>query len=93
MSLQMGDLRLDVATHRAWKREKQLVLSPKEFLLLKYFMNNPDLVLSRTIILDEVWDYSDHIDANVVDQYVSYLRKKIDYPYGDSSIQTVRGVG
>lgn len=93
MSLQMGDLRLDVATHRAWKREKQLVLSPKEFLLLKYFMINPDLVLSRTIILDEVWDYSDHIDANVVDQYVSYLRKKIDYPYGDSSIQTVRGVG
>jgi len=93
MSLQMGDLRLDVATHWAWKREKQLVLSPKAFLLLKYFMNNPDLVLSRTIILDEVWDYSDHIDANVVDQYVSYLRKKIDYPYGDSSIQTVRGVG
>lgn len=93
ISLQMGDLRLDVATHRAWKREKLLVLSPKEFLLLRYFMNNPDVVLSRTLILDEVWDYSDHIDANVVDQYVSYLRKKIDYPYGDSSIQTVRGVG
>ena len=93
ISLQMGDLRLDVATHRAWKRDKQLVLSPKEFLLLKYFMNNPEVVLSRTLILEAVWDYSDHIDANVVDQYVSYLRKKIDYPYGDSSIQTVRGVG
>lgn len=91
--LQLGDLRLDVATHRAFKREKQLVLSPKEFLLLKFFMNEPDIVLSRTQILDEVWDYSDNIDANVVDQYVSYLRKKIDYPYGDSSIQTVRGVG
>ena len=93
MSLKLGDLRLEVATHRAWKREKQLVLSPKEFLLLKYFMNNPDIVLSRTEILEEVWDYSNNIDANVVDQYVSYLRKKIDYPFGDSSIETVRGVG
>ncbi len=93
LTLQLGDLRLDVATHRAWKRDKQLILSPKEFLLLKFFMSNPDIVLSRTQILDEVWDYSDHIDANIVDQYVSYLRKKIDYPYGDSSIQTVRGVG
>ena len=93
LTLQLGDLRLDVATHRAWKRDKQLVLSPKEFLLLKFFMSSPDVVLSRTQILDEVWDYSENIDANVVDQYVSYLRKKIDYPYGDSSIQTVRGVG
>jgi len=93
MSLKLGDLRLEVATHRAWKREKQLVLSPKEFLVLKYFMNNPDIVLSRTAILEEVWDYSNNIDANVVDQYVSYLRKKIDYPFGDSSIETVRGVG
>ena len=93
LSLQLGDLRLEIATHRAWKRDEQLVLSPKEFLLLKFFMGNPDVVLSRTQILDEVWDYSDHIDANVVDQYVSYLRKKIDYPYGDSSLQTVRGVG
>jgi two-component system OmpR family response regulator len=93
LSFQLGDLRLDVATHRAWKRDKALVLSPKEFLLLKYFMSNPDIVFSRTQILDEVWDYSDHIDANVVDQYISYLRKKIDYPYGDASIQTVRGVG
>ena len=93
LTLQLGDLRLEIATHRAWKRDKQLVLSPKEFLLLKFFMGNPDVVLSRTQILDEVWDYSDHIDANVVDQYVSYLRKKIDYPYGDSSLQTVRGVG
>ena len=93
LSLQLGDLRLDVASHRAWKRDKQLVLSPKEFLLLKCFMSSPDVVLSRTQILEDVWDYSEHIDANVVDQYVSYLRKKIDYPYGDSSIQTVRGVG
>jgi two-component system OmpR family response regulator len=90
LSLQLGDLRLEVPTHRTWKRDKQLVLSPKEFLLL---MSNPDVVLSRTQILEEVWDYSNNIDANVVDQYVSYLRKKIDYPYGDSSIQTVRGVG
>ena len=93
ISLQLGDLRLEVSTHRAWKREKQLILSPKEFQLLKYFMSNPDVVLTRTMILEEVWDYSDNIDANVVDQYVSYLRKKIDYPYGDSSIQTIRGVG
>lgn len=93
ITLQLGDLRLEVATYRAWKREKQLVLSPKEFQLLKCFMSNPDVVLTRTRILDEVWDYSENIDANVVDQYVSYLRKKIDYPYDDSSIQTVRGVG
>jgi two-component system OmpR family response regulator len=93
LTFQLGDLRLEVATHRAWKRDKQLVLSPREFSLLRYFMSNPDVVLSRTQILDDVWDYSNNIDANVVDQYVSYLRKKIDYPYGDSSLETVRGVG
>jgi two-component system OmpR family response regulator len=91
--LEVGDLRLDPARHQAWRGTNELTLSPKEMALLELFMRHPDEVITRTRILDHVWDFAYDGLSNVVDQYVSYLRKKIDKPFGRADLQTVRGVG
>jgi two-component system OmpR family response regulator len=89
----VGDLRLDPATHLAWHGETELELSVKEFALLEVFLRHPDVVLTRGRILELVWDFAYDGVSNVVDQYVSYLRRKIDRPFGLDQLQTVRGVG
>jgi two-component system, OmpR family, response regulator len=91
--LQVGDLRLDPATHEVWRGESRIVLSPKKFALLEQLMRHPGEVLSRTRILDHVWDFAYDGTSNVVDVYVGYLRDAIDRPFGRDSIETVRGVG
>jgi two-component system OmpR family response regulator len=91
--LEVGDLRLDPARHRASRGDVELALSPKEMALLELFMRHPDEVITRTQILDHVWDFAYDGLSNVVDQYVSYLRRKIDKPFGRGDLQTVRGVG
>lgn len=91
--LQVGDLRLDPATHRAWRGETELSLSPKEMALLELFMRHPDEIVTRTQILEHVWDFAYDGLSNVVDQYVSYLRRKIDRPFDRADLETVRGVG
>jgi two-component system OmpR family response regulator len=91
--LEVGDLRLDPATHRALRGGVELVLSPKEMALLEMLMRHPGEVVTRTQILDRVWDFAYDGASNVVDQYVSYLRRKIDRPFGRCDIETVRGVG
>ncbi|HJU37234.1 MAG TPA: response regulator transcription factor [Gaiellaceae bacterium] len=91
--LEVGDLRLDPAAHRAWRGERELDLSAKEFAMLALFMRRPGLTLSRTQLLDGAWDISFESRSNVVDVYVRYLREKIDRPFGRDSIETVRGVG
>ena len=91
--MQCGDLRLDPASRRVWRAEAELVLSPKEFALLELFLRHPGQVLTRTRILEHVWDYSYQGVSNVVDQYVGYLRRKIDRPFGLTQLETVRGVG
>jgi len=91
--VQCGDLRLDPATRRVWRGDIELALSPKEFALLELFLRHPGQVLTRTRILEHVWDYSYDGVSNVVDQYVGYLRRKIDRPFGVSQLETVRGVG
>ncbi|MCU1466681.1 MAG: two component transcriptional regulator, winged helix family [Actinomycetia bacterium] len=90
---EVGDLRLDPAAHRATRADAELSLSPKEMALLELFMRHPDEVITRTQILDHVWDFAYDGMSNVVDQYVSYLRRKIDKPFGRDDLQTVRGVG
>lgn len=92
-TLHVGELRLDPALHRAWRSSNELTLSPKEMALLELFMRHPDEVITRTQILEHVWDFAYDGLSNVVDQYVSYLRKKIDKPFGRDDLQTVRGVG
>lgn len=91
--LTCGDLRLDPAARRAWRGTEELALSGKEVALLELLLRHPGQTLSRTRILEAVWDSCYDGDSNVVDQYVSYLRRKVDRPFGRDDIQTVRGTG
>ncbi|MBV9922904.1 MAG: response regulator transcription factor [Pseudonocardia sp.] len=91
--LQVGDLRLDPATRRAFRGGRELCLSSKEFALLELFLRCPDQVLTRTRILEHVWDFAYEGGSNVVDQYVLYLRRKIDRPFGVEQLETIRGAG
>jgi two-component system OmpR family response regulator len=88
-TIEVGDLRLDPAAHRAWRSGVELDLSAKEFVLLELFMRNPGVVLSRGQLLDGAWDMSFERRSNIIDVYVRYLRGKI----GRDSIDTVRGRG
>jgi two-component system, OmpR family, response regulator len=88
-----GDLKLDPASKRAWRGRTELQLSPKEFSLLELFLRHPGTVLTRSQILDAAWDFAYDGTSNVVDQYVTYLRKKIDVPFGRHDLETVRGMG
>jgi len=91
--LGVGSLRLDPACRRAWRDDTELELSPKEFALLEVLMRHPGEVVSRTRILDQVWDFAYDGTSNVVDQYVGYLRRKIDRSFGRADLETVRGAG
>ena len=90
--LQVEDLVMDEESHEVWRAGTPIHLTATEFNLLRYFMLNPRRVLSKTQILDHVWQYDFDGDANVVETYVSYLRKKLDR-LGPPLIQTVRLVG
>ncbi len=91
--LEVGDLRLDPARHRVWRGDVEIALSPREMALLELLMRHADEVVTRTVMLEHVWDFAYDGISNVVDQYVAYLRKKIDRPFGRADIETVRGVG
>jgi two-component system OmpR family response regulator len=91
--IEVGDLRLEPATHQVWRRKAEVELSAKEFALLETFMRRPGEVLSRFQLLEHVWDYDYENRSNVVDSYVRFLREKIDRPFGVVSIETVRGAG
>ena len=80
-----ADLRLDPATRQAWRGDTELELSGKEFALLELFLRRPGEVLTRTRILEHVWDFAYDGVSNVVDQYVLYLRRKVDRPFGVDS--------
>ena len=88
-----GDLKLDPAAKRAWRGGTELHLSPKEFALLELFLRHPGHVLTRSQVIADVWDFAYDGGSNVVDQYVNYLRRKIDTPFGRHDIETVRGMG
>jgi two-component system OmpR family response regulator len=89
----VGDLQLDPARHQAWRGDRELDLSPKEFALLELFMRHPGEVLTRQQLLEGAWDMAYERRSNVVDVYVGYLRQKVDKPFGRRSLETVRGVG
>jgi two-component system OmpR family response regulator len=88
-----GDLKLDPASKRAWRGGAEVQLSPKEFSLLEFFLRHPGSVLTRSQIIEAVWDFAYDGTSNVVDQYVNYLRRKVDVPFGRHDIETVRGMG
>ena len=90
--VRFADLELDEATHEVRRAGNLIELSPTEFLLLRYLIINADRVVSKSQILDHVWQYDFRGDAGIVETYISYLRKKIDC-YEPALIHTVRGVG
>jgi two-component system OmpR family response regulator len=91
--LEVGPLRLDPSTRRAWRDGRELELTPKTFGLLEAFMRQPGVVLSRFELLESVWDESYEHRSNVVDQHVRALRDRADRPFGVRSIETIRGGG
>jgi len=91
--LQVGDLTLDLASRRVHRHDRAIDLQAKEFLLLEYLMRNQGRVLSKTMILQHVWDYHFDPQTNVVDVLVSRLRSKIDRDFPQKLIHTLRGVG
>jgi two-component system OmpR family response regulator len=90
--LKYRDLELDEDRHQVWRAGKEVRLSPTEFRLLRYLLLNAERVLSKQQILDHVWQYDFNGDDNVVETYISYLRRKID-AHQDPLIRTVRGFG
>ena len=91
--LTVGDLTLDVLTRRAARAGREIELRPREFALLEYLMRNAGRVISKTMILSHVWDYSFDPQTNVVDVLVFRLREKIDKDFPTKLIHTVRGSG
>jgi heavy metal response regulator len=91
--LQFADLTLDPARHTVFRAGRKIDLTSKEFALLDYLLRNAGRVLTRTMIIEHVWEYDFDTGTNVVDVYVNYLRKKIDSDREPRLIHTVRGVG
>jgi two-component system OmpR family response regulator len=91
--LRVGDLRLDPAARSVSRDGHAIELTAKEYALLEFFMRHPGEVLTRTRLIEHVWDFAYEGDSNVVDVYVRYLRNKVDRPFGRDSIETVRGSG
>jgi DNA-binding response OmpR family regulator len=91
--MQVGDLTLDPSTHSAVRGGREIHLTVKEFVLLDLLMRHKGQVLTRSQILDHVWDFDAELSSNVVDIYMHYLRNKIDKGFDQRLIQTIRGVG
>jgi len=91
--LQYSDVKLDLVQHEAWRGERKLSLTVTEFNLLYYFLRHPRQVLERNQILLEVWGYDFGGDSNVLEIYISYLRKKLEAEGETRLIHTVRGIG
>ena len=91
--LSVGDLSMDLITREVVRGDRTIDLQPREFALLEYLMRNAGRVVSKTMIMEHVWDY--HFDpmTNVVEARISRLRNKVDKPFHQKMIHTVRGVG
>ena len=91
--IEVDDLRLDPASRSVHRGDEPVNLTAREFGLLEYLMRHPGAVVSKTHLLEHVWDVGFDGDPNVVEVYIGYLRRKIDTPFGRHSIETVRGAG
>lgn len=92
-TLRVADLELDRLTQQVKRAGKRIELTAKEYALLEYLVANPGRVFSRTMIVEHVWDQSFEGATNIVDVYVRHLRSKVDDPFANKLIRTVRGVG
>jgi heavy metal response regulator len=92
-TLTAGDLSMDLLSRKVTRAGTPIDLRPREFALLEFLMRNPGKVISKTMILSHVWEYSFDPQTNIVDVLVSRLRDKIDKPFDNKRLHTVRGVG
>ena len=91
--LSVGDLSLDIASHRVMRRGREIELSAKEFSILAYMMLNEGRILGRESFRSHIWSWDYDGESNVVDVYIRFLRKKIDDGFDEKLIHTVRGAG
>jgi len=91
--LQVADLEMDTARRDVRRAGRTIELSPREFMLLEYLMRYPRQVLTRTQIVEHIWNFDFDSDTNVIDVYIGYLRRKVDRGFDSPLIHTVRGVG
>jgi DNA-binding response OmpR family regulator len=92
-SLTVGDLTIDLLKRTAYRADEEIDLQPREFALLEYLMRNTDRPISKTMILEHIWDFHFDPQTNVVDVLVCRLRSKIDRDFPVKMIQTIRGIG
>lgn len=92
-ALSVGDLTLNMNSKKAWRNMREITLTAREFALLSYLISHAGTVISRSRLLDNVWNIDFDPGTKVVDVYIRYLRQKIDEPGEESLIQTVRGFG
>ena len=91
--LRCGDLKMDLLSRKASRADKMLELLPREFKLLEYFLRNKDRVVTRTMLLEQVWDYRFDPHTSIIDTHISRLRKKLDESFDKPLLHTLRGVG
>jgi len=91
--LQMADLVIEVDGHRVFRGKEKIDLTPKEYVLLEFFMRHPGEIITRTMITERVWNYHFDTSTNVIDVHVSHLRNKIDKDFEPKLLHTVKGVG
>jgi two-component system copper resistance phosphate regulon response regulator CusR len=91
--LKLGDVEMNLETHRVFRDSKEIELTPKEFSLLEFLIRNKGKVCTRTRIIEHVWDIHFDSDTSVIDVYINFLRKKLDTGKGKELIHTIRGVG
>ena len=91
--LRVADLEVNTSTHEVRRKERKIDLTAREYALLEFMANHPNRVLSRELLLSQVWDRGFGVTTNVVEVYIAYLRKKVDGPGEQRLIQTLRGSG
>ncbi len=91
--LQVANLNLEPDGHRVFRERTKIELTPKEYVLLEFFMRHPGEIITRTMISEKVWDYHFDTSTNIIDVHVSHLRNKIDKDFEPKLLHTVKGVG
>ncbi|HLN22400.1 MAG TPA: response regulator transcription factor [Patescibacteria group bacterium] len=92
-TLVVADLRMDLLAHKVTRADKPIQLQPREFTLLEFLMRHAGQVVTRTMLLENVWEYHFDPQTNVIDVHISKLRQKIDTPFGQPLLHTLRGIG
>jgi heavy metal response regulator len=91
--LTVGDLILDLQSHRVTRKDKEIILTPKEYSILEYLMRNVNKVVSRTKLIEHVYDYHFDTETNIIDVYINKVRTKVDNDFDSQLIYTIRGIG